>query len=92
MVIPDCLHPLSKYWDQPENIDVEIDDTYAMMTKESFDLLKNYSMSVPSGIYIGKMWKAQARISLVWYLRWYKEYPQDPSKCIWDQRIILLCD
>ncbi len=90
MTIPDCINPLSSYWDQPKNTDIEIDSIYAMMSQESFDELKNYSTSVPTGVYAGKMWKSQDRISKVWYLRWWTEYPSDPSQCIWDQRVIII--
>ena len=89
MTIPECTYPLSKHWDQPKNTDIEIDDNHAMMSQESFGILKAYSFSVPTDIYPGKLWKAWDIISKVWYLRWYLS-SACPSECMWDQRIIIL--
>ena len=67
--VPPMTHPLSKHWDQPERKDVHIDETTARMSKATYDALKNYSLSMPSGAYEGKMWK---RICVdKSYLCWY---------------------
>jgi len=68
-MIPNMVHPLSKHWDQPSRKDIAIDDMYALMGRESFQQLKRYSTSIPTGIYEGKMWKA--RIGGKWFLRWF---------------------
>jgi len=67
--IPDMVHPLSKHWDQPKKEVVLIDDVSACISQESFQQLKEYSMSIPTGVYEGKMWKARFRGK--WYLRWF---------------------
>jgi hypothetical protein len=57
-VIPPLTHDLSRYWNQPRTEDILIDNTHAVMSKKVFDALAEYSCSVPSGVYEGKMWKA----------------------------------
>jgi len=68
-MIPDMIHPLSKHWDQPSKEDILIDNTHALISKKSFEQLKNYSMSIPTEVYEGKMWKAGSKNK--WFLRWY---------------------
>jgi len=68
-MIPDMVHPLSRHWRQPNKEDIVIDDVSALMNKRSFQELHTYSMSIPTGVYEGKMWKAQ--IKTKWYLRWF---------------------
>ena len=56
-IIPVMDHPLSKHWSQPNRNLIEIDDTHASMSQSTFESLKEYSCSDPSGVYPGKMWK-----------------------------------
>ncbi|MEI8017490.1 MAG: hypothetical protein WCH39_04775 [Schlesneria sp.] len=70
--------PLSKYWEQPSRDGILLDDHYALMDTCTFDKLKNYSRTVPSGVYPGKMWKAQCHESGEWFLRWYGWDDGDP--------------
>lgn len=58
------------------------------MTVEAFELLADYSMSIPGGAYAGKMWRS--RINGHWRLRWYgtTEFPGILS-C--NSRAILIC-
>lgn len=58
-VIPPIVHPSGRYWDQPDRSEIMIDATHAIMSKATFDKLLNYTLSSPSGIYEGKMWKSQ---------------------------------
>ena len=58
-VIPTMTHPLSKYWDQPDKSDILIDDNNALMTHKTMKKLYNYSTSVPTGVYEGKMWRSE---------------------------------
>jgi hypothetical protein len=44
-------------WPQPAAESIEIDDTHALMTRATFDALMEYSSTVPSGVYPGKMWR-----------------------------------
>ena len=67
--IPPMNHPLGKHWMQPNAQDIDIDDTHALMDEKSFNELKDYSGSLPSGVYEGKMWKRKCIGR--WYLFWY---------------------
>lgn len=60
---------LGKHWQQPNRDNVLIDNTHALMSNYSLGELHEYSMSIPTGVYEGKMWKA--KIKAKWYLRWY---------------------
>ena len=89
MGIPECVHRLSKYWDQPKNTEVEIDDSHALMSQKSFEELPEYSCSIPTGVYAGKMWKARKSRD-EWLLRWYEYDPTNPHSCRIHSRIILI--
>lgn len=67
-IIPEMTNPLSRYWDQPLTRNILIDDKNALMTKDDFEKLLDYSKSNPSGIYEGKMWKSGSDEK--WFLRW----------------------
>lgn len=77
--IPDMTHPFGKAWNQPSKEQIrkiEIDDTHAMMDQKTFDKLLNYSHSIPSAAYEGKMWKGEYytennKPTGKFYLRWY---------------------
>ena len=92
MAIPECVHPLSEHWDQPKNAEIEIDETHVLMSEESFEQLHEYSMSIPTGVYAGKMWKAHNRFNGEWYLRWYEDGPLGSGTCRIKSRIILMVD
>lgn len=87
MKIPKMTHRLSRYWDQPDPEDIEIDETHALMSPEDFCKLADYSLSQPSGVYPGKMWKRNAGND--WTLCWYSE-SHDPEYCNNNYRTILL--
>lgn len=89
MEIPECIHPLCRAWDQPKNTEIEIDDTHALMTEESFKGLHEYSCSIPTGVYAGKMWKAYGPKDM-WYLRWYEDDQVNIGTCLIRSRIILV--
>lgn len=80
--------PLGKYWDQPSRDNIVIDDDYAVMDKKTLEALYDYSRSMPTGVYPGKMWKAVMPNGKV-LLRWYGE-SDDPTMCSNNQREILL--
>lgn len=69
MEIPDMVHPLGKHWQQPNPDNILIDDTHALMSERSLGELHEYSMSIPSGVYEGKMWKFKTRNK--WFLKWF---------------------
>lgn len=74
--IPPMTDPMGQYWDQPSRFEIEIDETHAMMTRETFDKLRNYSHSQPTGVYPGKMWKWHCPVHCneprAW-LKWFGE-------------------
>lgn len=69
--IPPITDPLGRYWDQPSVAAIYVDDHHALMTKESFYGLCEYSTSIPTGKYPGKMWRA--RRTGGWVLCWYED-------------------
>ena len=81
-------HPLSRYWEQPSRENILIDAEVAVMSAEDFAQLLNYSVSLPTGIYVGKMRKAKADGK--WFLRWYDKC-DDPQFLSIQTREIILC-
>ena len=67
--IPRISDPMGKHWKQPPVERIVLDDTHAMVDQAGFTMLRDYSCSMPSGVYEGKMWKA--KVGETWYLRWY---------------------
>ena len=67
-IIPPITEPLGKHWQQPHRRFIELDDTHALMSEQTFKGLKEYSTSIPTGRYEGKMWKGF--IKGEWYLVW----------------------
>jgi hypothetical protein len=86
--IPPMTDPLGRYWDQPDPSGILLDDTHAVMTAHSFKALHDYSHSMPTGVYPGKMWKRQTGKG-TWYLTWFGEH-EDPKLCSINQRILLV--
>lgn len=86
-MIPQMTHELSQYWHQPDRENIETDDTHALMMPEDFCLLSDYSHSLPSGVYPGKMWKLKHKGD--WVLAWYSD-SGNPNHCDINYRTILL--
>lgn len=57
-IIPKITDKRGMSWNQPHRRYIEIDEEYALMTKQTFEGLREYSLTIPSGKYEGKMWKA----------------------------------
>ncbi|KAA6347852.1 hypothetical protein EZS27_004717 [termite gut metagenome] len=85
--IPHMTDPLSRAWEQPLTEDILLDDKHALMHQEDFDTLHEYSLTLPSGVYEGKMWKCSYEDR--WLLCWYDK-DDDPSKCSIKRREIIL--
>ncbi len=85
--IPAMTNSLGRYWNQPRAEDILIDDAYAAMSNETFKKLREYSCTIPSGVYEGKMWKAY--YSGEWYLRWY-DVSENPERCSIRERLIVI--
>lgn len=88
--IPRMTHELSRYWDQPSQDKILIDDKYAVMDQKTFDELGEYSCSVPTGTYTGKMWKLHVRKGDSWWLRWYGNENEDGTIDIHNRRILII--
>ena len=86
--IPPITDPLGKYWDQPPRTNILVDDKHAVMARADFGELGEYSHSIPTGVYVGKMWKAKGPDGR-WWLRWYDIHP-DPDKVMIHSKEILL--
>lgn len=88
--IPPITDPLGRHWQQPGAEKILIDDSHAIMDRQTFDALADYSCSVPSGVYPGKMWKAVASDGRK-FLRWYG-IADDLRLCTCNQREILIAE
>lgn len=89
-VIPPMTHPLSRAWDQPSTDKILIDDEHAVMDQQTMIQLKQYYPTIPSGVYAGKMWRAQTEHHGD-FLMWYSD-SDNPDKCCINSRQILLLD
>jgi hypothetical protein len=70
--IPIMDDPLGKYWEQPADIrQALMDDTHVILTLRQIEQLKEYSSTMPTGVYPGKCWQRKERDPdrhlLVWY-------------------------
>lgn len=96
-VIPLMTHSYGKYWKQPATSEIEIEERYAVMGKETFEKLLDYSCSIPSGAYEGKMWRrengaydlefVQGVGKPEWWLCWYDV--SDKPDCVSVQHRII---
>lgn len=93
--LPQMTHPLSRAWDQPGPDELAVYDDIAIMDRSTLQQLHNYSASIPTGVYEGKMWRFQQGHSTPggpdgpWYLCWYGP-SEDPDKCSINRRPIRL--
>lgn len=85
LVIPEITDPLGKYWEQPKTTDFLISDEYALMDKDTAEALSEYSYTMPTGVYEGKMWRRLE--DGVWHLLWYGR-SKNPNKCSIEHRKI----
>ena len=88
-MIPPITDPMGRHWDQPPREDILVDDEHAVMTASTFTALLEYSSSIPSGVYDGKMWRRHDYGDCLDLLMWFGP-SDDPGKCKVNSRIILL--
>jgi hypothetical protein len=88
-VIPEMVHKLGRYWEQPAREKIMVDEHHAYMDTETFRALKDYSVTNPTGVYSGKMWK---RYGNGWVLCWYEEDQKDPTYALIHHRRIVIED
>ncbi len=103
--IPVITHPLGRHWDQPSRDAILLDLTHALMTETTFKALREYSATMPTGVYEGKMWRRhdgiyadglgrvteEARAKAKWLLCWYGP-GTTPGTCLVHYREILLVE
>ena len=98
-MIPAMTDTMGKYWNQPKRELIEIDATHALMPKWVFEELREYSSTIPTGVYPGKMWRRHDGIFDPrtrqrndapgrWLLCWYGD--EDHGRCEIHFREILL--
>ena len=93
--LPQMTHPLSRHWNQPPADQMAVYDDIAIMDQSALGLLPEYSTSIPTGVYEGKMWKSRQGHGTPggpagpWYLCWYGP-SEDPDKCSINSRPIRL--
>lgn len=85
--IPPITDQLGRYWAQPSPDAILVDEKHAVMARATFDQLREYSTTIPSGVYSGKMWKAA--VGDKWELRWFSDDPTIPNRCLINRREIL---
>jgi len=98
--IPPITDEMGRSWEQPDRRGILVDDTYAVMTQRDFDALHEYSGTMPSGVYPGKMWKrhdgaydvAFRRAGGVpeWLLCWYGFSDKGEGYCSINSRKVLI--
>jgi hypothetical protein len=93
--IPKITHRWGKVWKQPDRKFIEVGEAIARMSQHTFDELAEYSCSIPSGVYEGKMWKRHDGAhdprckpeDRKWMLMWFGP-SADPDKCSINHRLI----
>lgn len=86
-MIPPITSELGKHWTQPDHRTFLFNDTHVAITQKQLDELPEYSYTIPTGVYEGKMWKRMTTIG--WVLCWY-DVSDDATKCMIKTRVILL--
>ena len=73
-IIPPITDLSGQSWKQPHRRYIELDKTHALMSEQTFKGLPEYSYTIPTGKYEGKMWRANKYGK--WYLAWYGPAPE----------------
>ena len=89
ITIPPMTDPLGEFWNQPKTDNIIVDDKHALMSSSDCKKLMDYSMSSPSGAYVGKMWKSHTGSSQ--FLHWY-DFSDKPDQVMHMRREIILID
>lgn len=103
-VIPDMDVNMGRSWRQPLRPDIQFEvsadmtmpiikniPVHAYMWEADFEGLSDYSRSTPSGVYPGKMWKADWGGK--WHLVWFADSERNPGlECSIHHCPILLLD
>lgn len=90
-LIPPMDDTRSSFWQQPSRTEILVTGDHAAMTQAAFDQLSEYSRSMPSGVYPGKMWKLFTEDNTP-YLCWYGIVADNPDVCSNNYRKVVLYD
>jgi len=88
-IIPPMTDPLCAHWEQPALERILLSPREASMTFADFERLAEYSASIPTGTYLGKMWRSRRRNE--WFLHWYDVDPDPKMLAIPSRRIVIRC-
>lgn len=77
-IIPPITDPRGKHWNQPHRRYIEMDNTHALMSEQTFRGLHDYSNSMPTEAHEGKMWRS--KIQNRWFLCWFDA--DDGHRCL----------
>jgi len=86
--LPQMTHPHSRYWNQPRLDELAVYDDIAIMDQSTLECLSDYSTTIPTGAYEGKMWR-RSNGPDKWLLCWYG-LSEDPDKVSINSRPIRL--
>jgi len=86
--LPQMTHPLSRHWHQPSADEMAVYDDIAIMDRSALQRLPEYSTTIPTGAYEGKMWR-RANGPDKWFLCWYGP-SEDPDMVSINSRPIRL--
>lgn len=87
-IIPLYTPPLGSKWTQPHRRFVEIDETHALMSVQTFKGLKEYSTTLPEERKEGMMWKVF--MSGSWHLCWFTPDNRFENALFIEKREILM--
>lgn len=79
-MIPEMTNPLGEYWEQPSARNMKFYSHEVAVDLRDFEQLAEYSATVPTGVYAGKMWKRRTSANQ-WFLCWY-DYSSKPGQLI----------
>ena len=97
--IPPITDSLGKGWRAPDLTGLDVRGTYALLSPSEFKALPEYSTTMPSGVYPGKAWKANAMTrgndgrpvpTDRWLLRWFGIVPGNDRVCSNNQLEIIV--
>lgn len=69
IAIPPITSEMGCHWRQPDRSTIQVTDKLAIMPNATFTALSEYSSTIPSGVYDGKMWRRFQEQK--WHLCWF---------------------
>lgn len=90
--IPQMTDELGKGWTQPDREQIDFSEGAAKLSRAAFEKLLDYSYSIPSALYPGKMWKSYHFGVKLWFLSWVERETETPGDFVVCNRVICLTD